>query len=176
MTPLASKQKLPVKKVTPRKKAKKPALRRALVTDVSQIQRLVNSYADRGEMLPRSLNDIYENLRDYFVFEHKGEIIGTVALHVNWEDLAEVRSLAVAEPHTGRGLGRQLVAACIKDARALGLKRVFALSYKPGFFVGLGWSLIEKSELPQKVWVECIRCVKFPDCGEVALIYRLEKK
>jgi amino-acid N-acetyltransferase len=151
-------------------------LRRARVGDVLQIQRLVNSYADKGEMLPRSLNDIYENLRDYFVFEEKGAIFGTVALHVNWEDLAEVRSLAVAESHTGRGFGRQLVTACIKDARVLGLKRVFALSYKPDFFVGLGWQLIEKSELPQKVWVECIRCVKFPDCGEVALIYRLEKK
>jgi len=175
MTPRAAGPKTPVKKTAPRPKAKSPILRRALVTDVPQIQRLVNSYADKGEMLPRSLNDIYENLRDYFVFDLKGEIIATVALHVNWEDLAEVRSLAVAEPYTGKGYGRQLVKACIRDASSLGLKRIFALSYKPEFFSKLGWQLVEKSALPQKVWVECIRCVKFPDCGEVALIYRLEK-
>jgi amino-acid N-acetyltransferase len=175
MTSSAAKPKPQVKKTTPRKSANSPTLRRALVTDVPQIQRLVNSYADKGEMLPRSLNDIYENLRDYFVLDLKGELIATVALHINWEDLAEVRSLAVAADFTGKGYGRQLVKACIEDARGLGLKRVFALSYKPDFFAKLGWLLVEKSELPQKVWVECIRCVKFPDCGEVALIYRLEK-
>jgi len=160
----------------PSSKTEKPLLRRARVEDVPGIQRLVNSFADRGEMLPRSLNEIYENLRDFFVLEQDGKIIGGVACHVNWEDLAEVKSLAVAEKYRGRGHGSRLLRACVEDARSLGVKRLFTLTYLPDFFARHGWSLVEKSALPQKIWVECIRCVKFPDCGEVALILNLEEK
>lgn len=161
---------------SPRVKSKSPsaALRRASVADVREIQRLINSFADKGEMLPRSLNELYENLRDYLVLEQRGEIIGTVACHVNWEDLAEVKCLAVAEAHRGQGHGARLVQACMEEAGALGLKKLFALTYKPEFFARLGWRQIDKATLPQKIWVECVRCVKFPDCGEVALIYVLE--
>jgi amino-acid N-acetyltransferase len=158
------------------KTSAEPRLRRARIQDVPHMQALINSFADKDEMLPRSLNEIYENLRDYFVLEEDGEIIGTVACHVNWDDLAEVKSLAIAERRRGRGYGRRLVETCVEDARSLGLKRLFVLTYKPEFFGRLGWCLVEKSSLPQKVWVECIRCVKFPDCGEVALIYHLEEK
>jgi amino-acid N-acetyltransferase len=155
--------------------ATEPKLRRATVKDVTSIQQLVNSFADKGEMLPRSLNDIYENLRDYFVLELNGDLIGTVACHVNWEDLAEIKSLAIAEAHSRKGYGTQLVQACVDDAVKLGIRKLFALSYKPEFFKKMGWREVEKSELPHKVWQECIRCVKFPDCGEIALVFDLEE-
>lgn len=157
------------------KSATEPKLRRATVKDVTNIQQLVNAFADKGEMLPRSLNDIYENLRDYFVLELNGELIATVACHVNWEDLAEIKSLAVAEEHSRKGYGTLLVRACVDDALTLGIRKLFALSYKPEFFKRMGWKEVEKSALPHKVWQECIRCVKFPDCGEIALIFNLEE-
>ena len=156
--------------------AEAPILRRARVADVKEMQALINLFADREEMLPRALNEIYENLRDYYVLDEAGKIVGTVACHVNWEDLAEIKSLAVAEAQQGRGWGKKLVESCLEDARGLGIRRLFVLTYKPDFFARMGWRLIEKTELPQKVWVECIRCVKFPDCGEVALVFQLEEK
>jgi amino-acid N-acetyltransferase len=147
-----------------------PRLRGARVEDVPAIQRLVNGFADRGEMLPRSLSEIYENLRDYVVAEKEGEIVGCCALHVTWGDLAEVKSLAVRDDLRGGGLGRQLVESCLGEAQRLGLPRVFVLTYIPGFFARFGFRQVEKSELPQKVWSECIRCPKFPDCGEVGMV------
>ncbi|GAB6082473.1 hypothetical protein JCM30471_13870 [Desulfuromonas carbonis] len=110
--------------------------------------------------------DIYENIRDFYVFEENGETVGTVCLHICWEDLAEVRSLAVSADCEGRGLGRELVEACLVEARDLGMKRVFALTYKPVFFAKLGFHEIEKSELPQKIWGDCMKCAKFPECDE----------
>lgn len=144
-------------------------VRRARIPDARSIHKLLIDYAKDGLMLPRSLSDIYEAIRDFYVFEEQGEIVGTVCLHICWEDLAEVRSLAVAEAYGSRGLGRQLVQACLDEARQLGLKRVFALTYKPGFFEKLGFHLIEKSELPHKIWTDCIKCAKFPECDEIAL-------
>jgi amino-acid N-acetyltransferase len=148
----------------------KPNLRSARVVDVPAIQRLVNQFADRGEMLPRSLSEIYENVRDYVVVERDGEIAGCCALHVTWGDLAEIKSLAVRDDLRGGGLGRQLVEACLGEAGRLGLPRVFVLTYIPAFFAQFGFRQVEKSELPQKVWSECIRCPKFPDCGEVGMV------
>ncbi len=145
-------------------------LRKARTPDVPEMQRLINFFADRGELLPRSLNDLYEGIRDYYVVEDEGRIVACCALHVNWEDLAEVKSLVVDEAFQGKGLGKQLLRACLEESRELGISRVFALTYKPGFFTNRGFRNIEKSELPQKVWTECIHCVKFPDCGEVAVI------
>lgn len=165
----------PVRHSAEKVPALQPRLRRATVKDVINMQQLINSFADRGEMLPRSLNDMYENLRDYFILELNDTLIGTVACHVSWDDLAEVKSLAVAEEHGRKGYGTQMVQACVEDALALGIRRLFALSYKPEFFKRLGWREVEKSVLPHKVWQECIRCVKFPDCGEVALIRDLEE-
>ncbi len=148
-------------------------LRKARVADVPTIQRLINTFAERDEMLPRSLNEIYEHLRDFVVSERDGEIVGCCALHVTWGDLAELRSLAVAESARGEGRGAELVRCCLEEARALGLPRVFALTYIPDYFRRFGFTLIEKSNLPHKVWVECIRCPKFPDCGEVGMILDL---
>jgi amino-acid N-acetyltransferase len=122
-------------------------------------------------MLPRSLSDIYENLRDYFVFEEDGgELVGSAAIHIMWEDLAEVRSLAVREGKMRRGVGTQLVESCISEAIVLGIGRVFALTYKPEFFEKLGFHVVDKAELPQKIWSDCLKCSKFPDCDEVALV------
>jgi amino-acid N-acetyltransferase len=149
-------------------------LRRARVGDVAAVHKLINSFADRDEMLPRSLNELYENLRDYFVIENEGDVVGCCALHVTWSDLAEVKCLAVREDHQGDRLGGQLVEACLSDARVLGLPRVFVLTYIPGYFERFGFRAVEKNELPQKVWSECIRCPKFPDCGEVSMVIDLE--
>jgi amino-acid N-acetyltransferase len=148
-------------------------IRRAQLSDVKEIQRLVNFYADRGEMLPCSLSELYERVRDFYVCQEEGEIVGTCALHPCWEDLGEIRSLAVKESHARRGIGTDLVRACLKEAQSLGIKRVFALTYKPDFFQRLGFQLTDKSKLPQKVWSDCIKCVKFPDCDETAMILDL---
>lgn len=134
------------------------------------MQKLINSFADRGELLPRSLNQLYEDIRDFIVAEEDGRIVGTCALHINWVDLAEVKALVVAGDLQGKGLGRKLVQTCLDDARELGIARVFALTYKPDFFKKLGFRDVDKSKLPHKVWTECIHCVKFPDCGEMAVI------
>jgi len=149
-------------------------LRRARVADVEAAQKLINSFADRGEMLPRSLNELYENVRDLFVVEDNGDLIGCCALHVTWGDLAEIKGLAVREGHRGKGLGRELVQACLGDARELALPRVFLLTYIPDYFERFGFRRVEKAQLPQKVWTECIRCPKFPDCGEVSMILELD--
>src|SRR5450631_2589380 len=148
-------------------------LRKAQIHDVKEIQKLLMVFASRGDMLSRSLSELYESLRDFYVFEEDGKILGATALHIVWEDLAEVRSVAVVEDAGRRGIGSQLVQACIDEARGLGLRRLFCLTYKPDFFGKLGFRLVDKSELPHKVWGDCIKCVKFPDCDENAMILDL---
>ena len=148
-------------------------IRKATVEDVKAIQNLVNHHADKGEMLPRSLGDTCDNVRDFFVYEEDGAMLGCGALHVTWVDLAEVRSLAVMDDAKSRGIGTALLAACLEDAERLNIKRVFALTYKPGFFERKGFQQIDKNELPHKVWLDCVKCVKFPDCDEVAVIRTL---
>jgi amino-acid N-acetyltransferase len=124
-------------------------------------------------MLPRSLHEIYEHIRDYFVCQAEGRIIGVCALHPVWEDIAEIRSIAVAKKHQGQGIGKRLVRKSLREAASLGMKKVFALTYKPGYFKRLGFEEIDKNELPHKIWVDCLKCSKFPDCPEVAVIYYL---
>jgi amino-acid N-acetyltransferase len=131
------------------------------------------TYASNGMMLSRSLSELYEAIRDFYVWEENGVVVGTVCLHICWEDLAEVRSLAVDENYEGRGIGRKLVEACLQEARQIGLKKVFALTYKDQFFAKLGFHLIEKSQLPHKIWGDCIKCPKFPDCDEIAMSIEL---
>lgn len=149
-------------------------IRKAVVGDVANMQKLINSFADRGDLLPKSLNQLYEDIRDFFVIDADGQISGTCALHINWGDLAEVKALTVMDSLQGKGMGRKLVETCLDEARALGISRIFALTYKPEFFHRLGFRTVDKAELPQKVWNECIHCVKFPDCGEVAVILDFE--
>lgn len=150
-----------------------PSIRRATVRDVPQIQRLIAHYAAREEMLPRSLNEIYEGLRDYLVAECDGQVIGCAACHVVWEDLAEIKSVAVAAAWQGRGVGKRLVETCLEDARAMGVGRVFVLTFRPEWFRARGFEDLDKAQLPHKIWTDCINCPKFPDCGEVALIRAL---
>lgn len=148
-------------------------IRRARIPDARKIHQLLLTYAKDGQLLGRSLAAIYDTIRDFYVYEENGEVLGIGALAICWEDLAEVRSLAVVPGYHGRGIGRKIVEKCLVEARELGLKRVFALTYQPEFFKKLGFSDIDKSELPQKVWGDCINCVKFPDCDELALAINL---
>ena len=138
------------------------------------MHRMINHFADKGEMLPRPLSELYENIRDFFVIRQDDKVIACAALHISWSDLAEVKSLAVAEGSREQGIGARLVEACLNEAKELGIPAVFCLTYRPPFFEKCGFSQIDKMELPRKIWTECYRCPKFPDCDEVALIYHFE--
>ncbi|MEK7880431.1 MAG: N-acetyltransferase [Deltaproteobacteria bacterium] len=148
-------------------------VRKALLKDVKDIYDMVEFFARKGEMLHRPLNEIYSYLRDFYVFESGGAVQGVAALHICWEDLAEIRTLAVRENAGGRGIGTSLVNACLDEAGRLGVKRVFALTYKPAFFEKLEFKSVDKAILPQKIWGDCIKCVKFPNCDENAVIREL---
>ncbi|GIW17586.1 MAG: acetyltransferase [Tepidiforma sp.] len=145
----------------------------ARLADAAAIHALVTYWADRGDMLHRPIGEIYEAIRDFKVARIGGEIVGCGSLHIMGPDLAEVRSLAVAESAQGRGVGAAIVAACVEDARAFGLERVFALTYRPGFFQKQGFRLANVMEFPQKVWNECVRCPFFTNCKEVAVVLDL---
>jgi len=147
--------------------------RKARMGDVPEMQRLINHYAAQGLMLPRSLVSLYESLRDFTVAEEDGRIVGVGALHIVWDDLAEVRALAVAPGHERQGHGRAIVDHLLDEARALGIGRVFALTYQPEFFARCGFHPVAKESLPHKVWGECIHCPKFPNCDEVAMLKEL---
>jgi amino-acid N-acetyltransferase len=149
---------------------------KAKINDAPRIHELVNRFANKGEMLPRALSEIYENLRDFFVIRDRDkQVIGCVAIHVTWADLAEIKSLAVSDDKQAKGLGSILVEACLDEAKELGIPTIFCLTYKPAFFEKHNFRQVDKMELPRKVWSECYRCPKFPDCDEVALIYQFEK-
>jgi len=145
-------------------------IRKPTVRDIDSIQELINFYAEKDKMLPRSLNELYENIRDFFVYEKDGKVLGCAALHVAWEDLAEIKSLAVAESKQKKKIGSMLVESVFEDARNLKVKRIFALTYLPTFFERFGFKKVAHSKLPHKIWSECIKCVKFPDCEELAMV------
>ena len=146
-------------------------IRKANINDAKKIQFLINVYAEKDLMLPRSLNEIYENIRDFWVCEQKNKIIGSCALHpVGWENMAEIKSLAVLRNNQRKGIGRTLVNNCIEEAKVLKIKNLFVLTYVPKFFKQLGFKKISKSKLPHKIWADCYKCHKFPNCNEEALI------
>ena len=150
-------------------------IRKARLADVKQMHGILSDYAAKGLLLGRSLSDLYAQLRDFFIVEDdiSGEIIGTCSLRICWDDIAEIRSLAVREDFCRRDFGRAMVDVCIEEARVIGLKKVFVLTYVPAFFQKLGFVPVDKSVLPHKVWGDCIKCVKFPDCDEEALLLEL---
>jgi amino-acid N-acetyltransferase len=148
-------------------------IEKATMADAPVIQDLVSGLASLGEMLPRPLAEIYEQLRDFLVVRDNGRVVACAALHIMWEDLAEIRSVAVLDDWRDKGVGAQLVEACLKEARALGIPTVFALTRQPSFFERLGFHQADVMALPRKVWGECYRCPKFPNCDEVALIKEL---
>lgn len=149
-------------------------LARASISDAKAIHDLVNTFARRGEMLPRTMAEVYENLRDYYVVrDDAGEAVACGGLHILWEDLGEIKSLAVREDLQGAGLGARIVDACLDEARQIGLATAFALTYRPGFFEKLGFAQADVMTLPRKVWGECYRCPKFPGCNEIAMVRSL---
>lgn len=145
-------------------------MRKARISDVKEIQKLINHYAKNDEMLPRSLNQIYEQLQNFYVVELKKKIAACCELFITWEDLAEVKALAVAPNYSGRGFGSALVKKCISTAKQLGVKKVFALTFKPEFFLKLGFKIVSKDVMPHKIWFECVKCPLFPDCNEVPVM------
>ncbi len=147
--------------------------RKPTFKDVEAIHKLVNAYAEKGLMLPRARNVLYETLRDMVVAEEDGQVIGVGALHLVWDELAEVRALAVAPEAVRKGVGRDIVAKLTEEAKELGVKTLFALTYQPEFFAKQGFIEADKDKLPQKVWKECINCPKFPNCDEIAVIKEL---
>ncbi len=148
-------------------------IRRAKITDVKEIANLIEEFAYKGEMLHRPLTDLYSYVRDFFVYRENDALMGICALHVCWEDLGEVKSLAVRDDVAGKGIGSKLVDTCLNEARDLAISRVFALTYRQGFFEKMGFKPIDKSILPHKIWGECVKCLKFPDCDENAVMIHL---
>jgi len=151
-------------------------LRKAKIGDVKVIHRIINISSGKDEMLPRSLTDIYGNLRDFFVYVENGNmsIKGICAMHIFWDNLAEIRSLYVDEGCRKKGIGKRLVGACFSEAVSLELFRVFTLTYQKRFFEKLGFREVDKSSLPEKIWSDCFKCPKYPDyCDEVAMLIGL---
>jgi len=148
-------------------------IRKPRINEAGQIHRILGHFAGQGLLLPRSLSEIYEHIRDFFVLEDTSEnckITGLCALDICWEDLAEIRSLAVMEGCQGRDFGTTLVNKCLEEALSMGVKKVFALTYVPDFFSKIGFERIEKTALPHKIWADCLKCPKFPDCDETAMM------
>lgn len=150
-------------------------IRKATIKDVKQIYALLRAYADQGVLLARSLSDLYDQIRDFFVAvdEQDGRVLGICGLHICWEGFAEVRSLAVAPDVKAQGIGRALVDACQVEAVELGITRLFVLTYVPDFFKKQSFDSVDKDVLPHKVWRDCVTCIKFPDCDEEALLKEL---
>jgi len=150
------------------------SIRKAIIGDVGRIQALVNHYASKETMLGLSLSEIYDQIRDFTVAEGpRRTLIGVCALHVIWDDLAEIRSLAVDPKIRRRGVGRSLVERCLEEARGLQIPKVFALTYQAEFFRRIGFEKVDKAELPHKVWRDCLKCTKFPNCDETAVLKTL---
>jgi amino-acid N-acetyltransferase len=147
---------------------------KASVADVEQIRALIEIHAKQGKMLSRSLSYLYDNVRDFFIVRDGERILGCVALHVTWKDLAEIKSLAVHPDHRNQGIGRALLEAAFAEARAFGIPRLFTLTLEPEYFVKHGFSVISRDTLPMKIWGECIQCPKYPECDEVALEYLIK--
>jgi amino-acid N-acetyltransferase len=145
-------------------------IRPAEVPDVARIKELIDPHVPTGVMLPKTLSNLYETVRDFVVCVEEERVIGAGALHILWEDLAEIRSLAVDTEHSGRGIGKAIGKTLLAEAERLGVGRVFALTYATGYFLSFGFRVIDKSLLPRKVWSDCVNCHKFPMCDEVAVI------
>lgn len=144
-------------------------IRKATLRDSDFIYTLVKRFADDGKMLYRSLNEIYENIRDYFIVEENSKQIGCGALNICWKDLAEIKSLAIEEEWQRKGIGKLIVENCIKEAKDLGINKIFAFTYQPEFFKKLGFKEEDKNNMPKKIWSDCIKCAKFSECDEHCL-------
>jgi amino-acid N-acetyltransferase len=149
-------------------------IRKARIADISDIRQTLRQFAEKGQLLERTLAELYSQVRDYYVFQENDHspIVGISALHVCWESLGELRSVAVREEFQGRGVGTRLVETCLSEALTLGLEQVFVLTYRPEFFARFGFEEVDKNVLPHIVWADCVRCTKFPECDEIAMLLK----
>ena len=151
-------------------------VRKAKIKDVKHIHNILTQYSKKAVLLPRSLSEIYDHLRDFYVIESddsQGNILAVGALNISWEDLGEIRSVAVREESQKNGLGSSIVEACLREAAEIGLKQVFVLTMIKEFFARFGFKEVDKSLLPHKIWADCIKCPQFPDCNEIAMMLAL---
>ncbi|MBN2119598.1 MAG: N-acetyltransferase [Candidatus Omnitrophica bacterium] len=149
-------------------------LKKATLEDAQKIHRLINTFARERLMLGRSLNYIYDRIRDFWVYKEKNRVLGCCSLNiVGWQDLAEIKSLAVDKKHQKKGLGKALVKISLKEAKELGIKKVFVLTYESAFFKKFGFKTVSKDKLPHKIWADCLNCPEFPACKEEALIRKI---
>ncbi|TWI71601.1 N-acetylglutamate synthase [Desulfobotulus alkaliphilus] len=150
-------------------------VRHATIKDIQTIYRLLQFFGNRGEMIPRPLSALYDHVRDFVVYisPETGMVAGCCALQFCWEDLAEIRSLAVDVAHQGKGVGKMMVETLVEEARSFGITQLFTLTYQPVFFGKLNFNRIDRADLPLKIWSDCVHCVKFPDCDEIAMMREL---
>jgi amino-acid N-acetyltransferase len=146
-------------------------IRKARITDIKNIHRLIAEQAQFGRILARAMSELYSQVRDFTVVQddETGELLGCGALQVVWENLAEVRSLAVRTSRQGAGIGSEMIKALIEEAAGMGIERVFVLTYRQRLFERLGFEVMDKNLLPHKIWADCIHCAKFPECDEIAM-------
>ena len=151
-------------------------IRKATIKDVKAIHGLLHEYGKKEELLARPLSELYDHVRDFWVYvdPNNDQLIGCCALQFCWEDLAEIRSLAVLPEHLGKNIGTELTETVLQEAKTFNVKKVFTLTYKPDFFKQFGFVQIERSDLPLKIWTDCIICIKFPDCDEIAMMKKLK--
>ena len=150
-------------------------IRKAKISEVPEIRRFLVDFSQDGGILPRTLADLYGQLRDYYVYrEDRGPILGIAALHICWAGLGEIRSVAVAPTHRGQGIASHLVETCLNEARSIGLSEVFLLTLAPEFFQRFGFKVVSREDLLPIVWADCVNCVKFPDCDEIPMLLNLE--
>jgi len=152
-------------------------IRKAKIHDVKSIHGILTYYANQALLLPHSLSELYNHLRDFYVIENsevKGGLLGVCSLSISWEDLGEIKSLAVVKERQKRGLGSRLIEACLSEAVELGLSKVFVLTLIKDFFARFGFKEVEKSLLPHKIWADCVKCPRFPDCDEIAMVLELK--
>jgi amino-acid N-acetyltransferase len=149
-------------------------IRKARIADVREIRKILREFAEKGQLLARTMAELYSQVRDYYVYQENDHspIIGISALHVCWEALGELRSVAVLENYQDKGVGTRLVETCLSEAITLGLEQVFVLTYQPDFFARFGFEVVDKNVLPHIVWADCVRCTKFPECDEIAMLLK----
>jgi len=145
----------------------------ATLADMDRVHGLITPYADRNDMLHRPLSELYENVRDFYVVKEAADVIACGSVHVVWNDLAEIKAVAVREEYQSQGWGKRMIAHCMDSARDMGIATVFVLTHKTTYYDQLGFKEIDVTNLPRKVWGECLRCPKFPNCNEIAMVYHL---
>ena len=150
-------------------------VRKARLSDVPVLFKLVNQYAQENVTLPRALPDLYENIWEFTVAELEGRVVACGALQIYSEELAEIRSLCVDSNCKAGGIGRAVTSELVREAKQFGLKRVFALTLVPGFFSKMGFYRVERDAMPLKVWRDCLKCEKYFRCDEKAMVFDLDK-